>query len=96
MCTIAIETLKPLNRISCIKMYKNNARSRLFCRIAKRYRNGVAADLRHRNGEISGCFQNSTSLVLQQCQNKVSFERKDSGIASEFSLNFQKEDNTFL
>ena len=36
MCTILIEGLTPLNRTSCIKMYKNNARSRLFCRIAKR------------------------------------------------------------
>ena len=36
MCTIVIEALTPLDRISCIKMYKNNARSRLFCRIAKR------------------------------------------------------------
>ena len=36
MCTILIEALTPLNRISCIKMYKNTARSRLFCRIAKR------------------------------------------------------------
>ena len=37
MCTILIEALTPLNRISCIiKMYKNIARSRLFCRIAKR------------------------------------------------------------
>ena len=36
MCTIVIEALTPLDRTSCIKMYKNNARSRLFCRIAKR------------------------------------------------------------
>ena len=36
MCTILIEGLTPLNRTSCTKMYKNNARSRLFCRIAKR------------------------------------------------------------
>ena len=36
MCTILIEALMPLNRTSCIKMYKNNARSRLFRRIAKR------------------------------------------------------------
>ena len=31
-----LEALTPLDRISCIKMYKNNARSRLFCSIAKR------------------------------------------------------------
>ena len=36
MCTILIEALTPLNRTSCIKMSKNNARSRLFRRIAKR------------------------------------------------------------
>ena len=36
MCTIVIEALTPLNRTSCIKMYKNNARSRLFGRIAKK------------------------------------------------------------
>ena len=36
MCTIAIEALTPLYRTSCIKLYKNIARSRLFCRIAKK------------------------------------------------------------
>ena len=36
MCTIAIEALTPLDRTLCIKMYKTNARSRLFCLIAKR------------------------------------------------------------
>ena len=36
MCTIVVEALTPFDQISCIKMYKNNARSRLFCRIAKR------------------------------------------------------------
>ena len=36
MCTIVIEALTPLHRASRIKMYKNIARSRLFCRIAKR------------------------------------------------------------
>ena len=36
MCTILIEALTPLDRTSRIKMYKNNARSRLFSRIAKR------------------------------------------------------------
>ena len=35
MCTILIEALTPLNRASCIKTYRNNVRSRLFCRIAK-------------------------------------------------------------
>ena len=36
MCTIVIEALTPLDRISRIKVYKSNARSRLFCRIANR------------------------------------------------------------
>ena len=36
MCTIAIEALTALSRASCIKLYKNITRSRLFCRIAKR------------------------------------------------------------
>ena len=36
MCTIVIEALTPLDRTSCIKMCGNKARSRLFCRIAKR------------------------------------------------------------
>ena len=36
MCTIAIEALTQLYRTSRIKLYKNIARSRLFCRIAKR------------------------------------------------------------
>ena len=30
MCTIVIEALKPLDRASCINMYKNNAQYRLF------------------------------------------------------------------
>ena len=36
MCTIVIEALTPLDRTSRIKIFKNDARSRLFCRIAKR------------------------------------------------------------
>ena len=36
MCTTVIEALAPLDRTSRINLYKNNARSRLFCRIAKR------------------------------------------------------------
>ena len=36
ICTILIEALTPLDRTSGIKMYKNNARSSLICRIAKR------------------------------------------------------------
>ena len=36
MCTIVIAALTQLNRTSRIKLYKIIARSRLFCRIAKR------------------------------------------------------------
>ena len=36
ICTILIEPLTPFDRTSRIKMYENNARSSLFCRIAKR------------------------------------------------------------
>ena len=36
MCTMVIEALTPLNRTSRIKLYKNNAESRPFCRIAER------------------------------------------------------------
>ena len=36
MYTTAIERLTPLDRTPCIKMYKNNAQSRLFWKIAKR------------------------------------------------------------
>ena len=36
MCTIAIEALTPFSRTSRVKMHENVARSRLFCRIAKR------------------------------------------------------------
>ena len=36
MCIIVIESLTPLDRTSRIKLYKDNARFRLFLRIAKR------------------------------------------------------------
>ena len=36
ICTIVVEALTPLDRTSRIKLHKSNARSRLFCRIAKR------------------------------------------------------------
>ena len=36
MCTIVIEALTPINRTSRMNIYKNSARSRLFCIIAKR------------------------------------------------------------
>ena len=36
MCIMVAEPLTPLDRNSRIKLYKNNARPRLFCKIAKR------------------------------------------------------------
>ena len=41
--TRVIEAQMPLDRTSRIKMYKNNARSRLFCRMAKRSINEKSA-----------------------------------------------------
>ena len=37
-------------------------------------------------GKISGCFKNSISVVLQQCQNKISLRRKGSDTVSKCSL----------
>ena len=45
MCTIAIEALTPLYQTSRIKLYKDIARSSLFCRIAKRSINGFALEI---------------------------------------------------
>ena len=45
----------------------------------------VVADLWQRKGKISGGFKNSTSVVLPQCQDKVLFQRKDTGIISKSS-----------
>ena len=44
----------------------------------------VVADLWQRRGKISGCFKNSTSVVLQECQNKVNLRRKGSSIVLRF------------
>ena len=40
--------------------------------------------------KISGCFKHSTSIVFQQCQNKVNFQRKGSSVVSKFLLNLSK------
>ena len=48
----------------------------------------VVADLWQRKAKISGCFKNSTSIVLQLRQNKVSFQRKDFGIVLKCSPHF--------
>ena len=42
----------------------------------------MVADLWQRTGKISDCFKNSTAIVLQQCQNKVSFQGKGSSVES--------------
>ena len=48
----------------------------------------MVADLWQKKDKIIGCFKNGTPVVLKQCQNKVNFQRKDSGIEAKFSLNF--------
>ena len=48
----------------------------------------MVADLRQRKGRISGSIKNGTSVVCQQCQNKVKIQRKDSGVISKVSPNF--------
>ena len=71
MCTIVIEALTPFNRILGIKMYKNIARSRLFCRIAK----SSIADLlsfdfttgQKLEGEWIFARRLSTEVVLASC-----------------------------
>ena len=40
----------------------------------------MVADLWQRKGKIIGCFKNSTSIVLQQCQNTVNFHRNGSNV----------------
>ena len=47
-------------------------------------------------GKISGCFKNSTSVVLQQCQNQVSFQINGSGFALKFLLIILKAWQCFL
>ena len=42
-------------------------------------------------GKISGCFRNRTSIVLQQCQNQVSFQRNGSAVGLKFLLNFVRD-----
>ena len=46
----------------------------------------VVADLWQRKCKVSGCFKNSTSFVLQQFQNKVSFQRNGSSVVLKFLL----------
>ena len=62
----------------------------LFNAVASVKLQHVVADLWLRTGEISGYFKNGSSIVLQQLQNKLSFQRKGSGIELTFSLNFKK------
>ena len=52
----------------------------------------MVADLWQRKGKINGCFKNFTSVGLRQFQNKVRFQRKDSGgIVLKFSPHFLKD-----
>ena len=42
-------------------------------------------------GKICGCFKNSTSFVLQQCQNQVRFQRNGSAAVLKFLLNLLED-----
>ena len=50
----------------------------------------MVAGLWQRKGKVSGCFKNNTSIVLQQCQNKVNFQRKGSSVVVKLLLNLLK------
>ena len=50
----------------------------------------VVADLWQRKGKISGCFKNSTFVVLEQCRNKVSSQRKGSSVVLKVFVNLLK------
>ena len=50
----------------------------------------AVADLWRRKGNITGRSKNITSTALWQCQNKVNFQRKGSGIVLKFLLHFLK------
>ena len=41
-------------------------------------------------GKMSDCLKNGNSVVLQQCQNKASFQRKGSTVVLNFLLNLLK------
>ena len=41
-------------------------------------------------GKIRGSFKNSSSVVLQQCQNQASFQRSGSGVVTKRLLNLLK------
>ena len=51
MCTLVIRTLTPIDQTSRMTLYKNNARSRLFCRMAKR--------------SIAACLQQWVTVALK-------------------------------
>ena len=44
----------------------------------------AAEDLLQRKGKIRGCFKNSTSSVLQNCQNHADFESKGPTVVYSF------------
>ena len=75
MCIIAIEPLTPFDRTLRIKLYKNNARSRLIFRIAKRSIRKIAIRGLYGNREIQS-FQSGplfNSLIEVCIQATVSF-----------------------
>ena len=59
---MVIEALTPLDRVSCIKMYKNNTRSRLFCRIAKRSIAGSVPEMEQKL--VGTLFTHSYNIIF--------------------------------
>ena len=51
-----------------------------FCKLFLRTNMNILKNMLQRTVKVSGCFKNSTSIVFQQSQNKVSFQRKGSSI----------------
>ena len=49
-----------------------------------------------REKATSGCFKNSTSIALQQCQNQVRFQRNGSGVVLNFLLIILKSRQCFV
>ena len=48
------------------------------------------AELWQKKEKISCCFKNSTSVVLQQCQNQLSFQRNGFGVVLKLLLIISK------
>ena len=56
----------------------------------------MVADLWQRKVKITGCIENSTSVVLQQCQSQVSFIRNGSSVVLKYLPIILKGSQRFL